>query len=124
MALLLHSSGWNFFAASHRKGAVDGTGGRIREDMSNTTLNKLVIKNLDDSVDAAEHCPEYSTILKCAKKNFLSNVKKLDKDTSDCVGVISTHKMHCVKVFPLYLTQAKEHRYSIKARSQHTFKSS
>ena len=121
MALLLHSSGWNFFAASHRKGAVD----EIREDMSNTALNKwLVIKNLADSVDAAEHCPEYSTILKCAKKNFLSNVKKRDKDTSDCLGVISTHKMHCVKVFPLYLTQAKEHRYSIKARSQHTFKSS
>ena len=56
MILLQQSLSWNLFVTSHRKGAVDGIGGRIKRDVYNTILSKgLVIKNLDDFVDVAEH---------------------------------------------------------------------
>ena len=125
MALLQQSLSWNFFATSHRKRAVDGIGGRIKHDVYNTTLSKgLVIKNLDDFVDVAEHCSKNITILKCTKKHVLSTVKQVDEDISDSAGIPGTHKMHCVKVLAPYVIETKEHYYSMKAPSQHTFKSS
>ena len=63
MTLLQQSLSWNFFAASHRKGAVDGIGGGIKRDVYNTTLSKgLVVKNLDDFVDVAKHCSKQRNI--------------------------------------------------------------
>ena len=125
MTLLQQSLSWNFFATSHGKGAVDGIGRRIKRDVYNTTLSKgLVIKNLDDFVDVAEHCSKNITILKCTKKHVLSTVKQVDEDISDSAGIPGTHKMHCVKVLAPYVIETKEHYYSMKAPSQHTFKSS
>ena len=125
MTLLQQSLSWNFFATSHGKGAVDGIGGRIKRDVYNTTLSKgLVIKNLDDFVDVAEHCSKNITVLKCTKKHVLSTVKQVDEDISDSAGIPGTHKMHCVKVLAPYVIETKEHYYSMKAPSQHTFKSS
>ena len=125
MTLLQQSLSWNSFATSHGKGAVNGIGGRIKCDIYNTTLGKgLVIKNLDDFVDVAEHCSKNVTILKCTKKHVLSTVKQVDEDISDSAGIPGTHKMHCVKVLVAYMIETKEHYYSIKAPSQHTFKSS
>ena len=64
----------------------------------NTTLSKgLPIKNFNDFVNVVEHCSQNITVFKCTKKNVLSIVKQLDKDTFDCVGVPGTHKVHCVK---------------------------
>ena len=125
MTLLQQSLSWNFFATSHGKGAVDGIGRRIKRDVYNTTLSKgLVIKNLDDFVDVAEHCSKNITVLKCTKKHVLSTVKQVDEDISDSAGIPGTHKMHCVKVLAPYVIETKEHYYSMKAPSQHTFKSS
>ena len=125
MTLLQQSLSWNFFATSPRKGAVDGIGGRIKRDVYNTTLSKgLVIKNLDDVADVAEHCSKNITILKCTKMHVLSTVKQVDEDISDSAGIPGTHKIHCVKVLAPYVIEIKEHYYSIKAPSQHTFKSS
>ena len=48
---------------------MDEIGGRIKGDISNTTLSKwLVIKNLDDSVDVDEHCLEYITVLNAPRR--------------------------------------------------------
>ena len=125
MALLQQSLSWNFFAISHRKGTVDGIGGRIKHDIYNTTLSKgLVIKNLDDFVDVAEHCSKNITVLKCTKKHVLSTVKQVDEDISDSAGIPGTHKMHCAKVLAPYVIETKEHYYSMNPPSKHTFKSS
>ena len=123
ITLLQQSVSWNFFATSHRKGTVDGIGGRIKHDVYNTTLSKvLVIKNLDDFVDVAEHCSKNIIFLKCTKKHVLSIVKQVDEDISDSAGIPGTHKMHCVKVLAPYVIETNEHYYLIKAPSQHTFK--
>ena len=104
MTLLQQSLSWNFFATSHGKGAVDGIRGRIKRDVYNTTLSKgLVIKNLDDFVDVAEHCSKNITILKCTKKHVLSAVKQVNEDISDSAGIPGAHKMHCVKVLAPYV---------------------
>ena len=105
---------------------MDGIIGRIKDDVSNTALsNWLVIKSLFDFVDFAEHCSENITILKCTKKNVLSIAKPLDKDTSGCVLVyLVPTKCIVLKFFYPYMIETKEHHYSIKALSQHIFKSS
>ena len=103
---------------------MDGIIGRIKDDVSNTTLsNWLVIKSLFDFVDFAEHCSENITILKCSKKNVLSIVKPLDKDTSGCVLVYLVPTKRIVFFYP-YVIETNEHHYSIKASSQHIFQSS
>ena len=125
MILLQQSLSWNLFGTSHRKGAVDGIGGRIKRDVYNTILSKgLFIKNLDEFVDVAEQCFKNITILKCTKKHVLSTVKQVDEGISNSAGIPGTHKMHCVKVLAPYVIETKEHYYSMKAPSQHTFKSS
>ena len=122
--MLQQSLSWNFSATSCGKGAVDGMGGRIKCDVYNTTLSKrLAVKNLDDFIDVAEHCSK-NIILKCTKKHVLSTVKQVDEGISDSAGIPGTHKMHCVKVLAPYVIETKEHYYSMKAPSQHTFKSS
>ena len=92
---------------------MDGIIGRIKDDVSNTALsNWLVIKSLFDFVDFAEHCSENITILKCSKKNVLSIVKPLDKDTSGCVLVyLVPTKCIVLKFFYPYVIETKEHHY-------------
>ena len=51
-------------------------------------------------------------------------MKQVDEDISDSAGIPSTHKMYCVKVLAPYVNETKEHYYSVKAPSQHTFKRS
>ena len=93
MILLQQSLSWNLFGTSHRKGAVDGIGGRIKRDVYNTILSKgLFIKNLDEFVDVAEQCFKNITILKCTKKHVLSTVKQVNEDISDSAGIPNTHK--------------------------------
>ena len=116
---------FEFLCHKYGKGTVDGIGGRIKRDVYNTTLSKgSVIKNLDDFVDIAEHCSKNITVLKCTKKHVLSTVKQVDEDISDSAGIPGTHKMHCVKVLAPCVIETKKHYYSMKAHSQHTFKSS
>ena len=51
-------------------------------------------------------------------------MKQIHEEISDSAGIPGTHKMHCVKVLAPYVIETKEHYYSMKAPSQHTFKSS
>ena len=72
--MLEKSLSWNFFATSHGKGAVDGIGGRLKRDVHSMTIARgVVIKNIDDFVDAAQECSQSITILKYTKDHVESS---------------------------------------------------
>ena len=50
-------------------------------------------------------------------------MNQIDEGISDSAGIPGTRKIYCIKVLAPYVIESKEHYYSIKAPSQHTFKS-
>ena len=99
---------WNFFAASHGKGPVDGIGGTAKRVVAKEVMSgKAEVQTSQQFANVAKSkCPNM-TIIHVDKVDIVESIAELDKVLEGIRAIPNTKRMHRLSVKHAYCIDAQ-----------------